>query len=311
MAALLLVTGCSVNPPLKLADTVDLDAPVELTEVPFHPQQAHHCGPASLLTLLEHSGVSTDYDAVVRRIYVPGLEGSLQLEMLATGRQFGRLTYPLPPDPAALFAEVAAGRPVLVLLNLGVPSSPRWHYAVVVGFDPQRNRIFMRSGTEPRRVRKAPVWLRQWDWAGRWAMVSLRPGEWPAQSQQPEQPHRERLLQSLADFEDSAPAEDVEKSWRTATLHWPYEPLAWLGLGNAAHRLEDWNRAQAAYRRALEFDPENLPARLNLALTLQEIGQACEGLEELHSPPSADHPLSTAFAELRETLGQQCEEDGS
>ena len=304
MAALLLCAGCSLNPPLDLADTVAAGEPVEmveLVEVPFHPQQAHHCGPASLLTMLEHSGVSPGYDAVARRVYVPGLEGSLQVEMLAAGRQFGRLTYPVVPEPAALVAEVAAGRPVLVLLNLGVPSSPRWHYAVVVGFDPQTNRIFMRSGTEPRRAKKAPAWLRQWDWAGRWAMVLLRPGEWPAQ------PHRERLLQALADFEDSAPAESAGQAWRAATDHWPDEPLAWLGLGNAAHRLQDWNAAQAAYRRALELDPEHLAARLNLALTLQETGQACEGLEELHSPPSEDHPLSPAFAELRNSLQQRCQ----
>ena len=100
--------------------------------------------------------------------------------MLAAARGLGRIAYRLAPEPAAVLEEVRSGRPVLVLLNLGVPSSPIWHYAVVVGFDPARNRIVLRSGNIARSIQKAPAWLRRWDWGGRWAVVVLRPGEWPA-----------------------------------------------------------------------------------------------------------------------------------
>ncbi|MDH3404026.1 MAG: PA2778 family cysteine peptidase [Acidobacteriota bacterium] len=266
----------------------------------FHPQEDHHCGPASLLTLLDHAGVRADYASVVERVYVPGLEGSLQIEMAAAGRSFGRLAYALPPEPAAVLAEVAAGRPVLVLLNLGVPSSPVWHYAVVVGFDPAANRFVLRSGAERRLLRKAPVWLRQWDWAGRWALVLLAPGEWPAA------PRRDRLLRALADFEEIADAASAGRAWRRAAAAWPDEPLAWLGVGNAAYRREAWDDAAEAYRHALSLDPEHLPARLNLAQAEAEGGSPCSGLAVLGPPPAAGHPLLPAFAEVREMLRRRC-----
>ncbi|MCZ6726570.1 MAG: PA2778 family cysteine peptidase [Acidobacteria bacterium] len=288
-----------MNPPLQLSDVVP-GLPVELVAVPFHAQLENHCGPASLLTVLEHSGVEVDYDDLVGWIYTPGLEGSLQLEMLAAARRFERLAYQLAPEPEALFAEVAAGRPVLVLLNLGVRSAPIWHYAVVVGFDLADNRVLSRSGDESRRAEKASAWLRRWDWAGRWAVVLLPPGEWPAS------PRRERLLRALADFEDSATPASARQAWRRATTEWPAEPLAWLGLGNAAHRLADWKAAEIAYRRALTLAPEDLPVRLNLALSMLESGRPCAALAELPARPPGEHSLVAAFLELEERLRRRC-----
>ncbi len=250
--------------------------------------------------VLEASGVETDYSTVTSRVYVPGLEGSLQAEMTATSRHFGRIAYPLAPEPAALLAEIAAGRPVLVLLNLGLPSRPFWHYAVVIGYDPDNNRILLRSGTESRVERKARSWLRQWDWAGRWAIVLLRPSEWPVR------PDRARLLRALADFEDGADPESARSSWQNAVDHWPDEPNAWLGLGNSAHALADWRAAETAYRRALALAPTHLPARFNLASSLHEAGRSCAALPELGSAPPPDHPLYRDFTALERALRDAC-----
>jgi hypothetical protein len=299
------LSGCGINPPLRLNDINGIGAMVELTEVPFHEQEVGHCGPASLLSVLEHSGVATDYQALVDRVFVPGLSGSLQAEMIATARDLGRVAYLLPPDVKAVLAEVEAGRPVLVLLNLGVPSSPRWHYAVGVGFDVPENRLLLRSGDQPRRLVRAPTWLRRWEWAGRWALVLLRPGEWPAGAE------RARLLQALADFEEVAPEEDAERAWARAVEAWPDESIAWLGLGNATYALDDLPRAEAAYRAALELDAESLPARLNLAMVLRRTERACEGLRGLGPPPAQDHLLAEAFRELAESLDGECWRDSS
>jgi tetratricopeptide (TPR) repeat protein len=285
-----------------LTELPDLGEAVELTEVPFHAQEAHHCGPASLLTVLQASGVPVEYPSIVERVYIPGLEGALAAEMSAAARHFGRLAYPLPPEPDAVLAEVAAGRPVLVLLNLGLPSRPHWHYAVVVGFVPTANRILMRSGADQRLARKAPGWLRQWDWAGRWALVLLRPGEWPVAAD------RDRMLRALADFEDAADPASAQRAWASAAEHWPRERSVWLGAGNTAYALADLAAAEDAYRRALELDPTYVPARLNLASALGEAGRACAGLAELSFGVPADHPLSEAFEGVQQALRAQCSE---
>ncbi len=272
---------------------------MRLSDVAFHPQEAHHCGPASLLTVLEAAGIDITYESAVERVFVPGLEGSLQSEMSAAARQFGRIAYSLPPEPAAVLAEVAAGRPVLMLLNLGLPRRPVWHYAVVVGFDPGDNRVLLHSGREAWARWRAGAWLRRWDWAGRWAMVLLRPGEWPAA------PDRDRLLAALAAFEDAADPEAAAEAWKSASESWPDEPIAWLGVGNAAHRRGDLAAAREAYRRALALEPEQLPARLNLALSFAA-GEACEAFSTLGSLPDGEHSLSATFAELQARLQSEC-----
>ena len=131
-------------------------------------------------------------------------------------------------------------------------------------------------------------------------MVLLRPGEWPSSTV------RERMLEALASFEDVADPIAAGQAWRTAAENWPDETIAWLGVGNAAHRRRDWNAAREAYERVLALDSEHLPARLNLALSLIEMGLPCDALRRLGSAPPQDHPLAATFAELESRLRREC-----
>ena len=74
-------------------------------------------------------------DELVSQTYLPGRRGSLQLELIAAARRHQRIPYVLDPDAAALFAELDAGHPVLVLQDLGVGPLHVWHYAVVIGYE--------------------------------------------------------------------------------------------------------------------------------------------------------------------------------
>jgi tetratricopeptide (TPR) repeat protein len=220
--------------------------------------------------------------------------------MTAAARSYGRVAYTPPGEVAAVLAEVDAGRPVLVLLNLGVPSRPTWHYALIVGFDPRRNRMLLHSGLEAASPQKARPWLRRWDWAGRWALVLLPPGEWPAA------PQRDRLLDALAAFEETSTPEAAGRAWRRASEEWPDEPIAWLGVGNARFRQGDPSGAAEAFRRALALDPQDRAARLNLALALAQSGRPCEGLETLGAGPAADDALTDSFERLADRLAAEC-----
>lgn len=271
----LLAGGCAAIPTLDLDRLDQLPPAVELESVPFHAQLDDHCGPASLLTVLEASGVEPGFEAVSARVYVPDLGGSLQAEMLAAARAFGRIPYRLAPDPVDVFTELAAGRPVLILQNLGVESLPFWHYAVVIGFDRESNRVILRSGDEYRLVSPAGRWLRQWHRAGRWAVVLLQPGELPAA------PERSRLLRAVADFEAVSTPAATGQAWRAVSALWPDEPIAWLGIGNAAWGSEDLEAAERAFERVLALEPGHNPARYNLARVLEETGRACAALELL------------------------------
>lgn len=298
VAPMLLAGGCATYDaqiPESLAPRVDL------AETPFHPQLENHCGPAALTTVLEASGAEPDYDEVAERVYVPDLEGSLQVEMMAGARSFDRIPFRVPGELSAVLAEVEAGHPVLVLQNLRVRSFPAWHYAVVVGYDRETEKILMRSGTE--RVLATPIskWMRQWDWASRWAVVVLAPGELPAQ------PDRTAVFRALADFDETAGPESRLRAWSAAGERWPDAALVHMGLGNAHHEAGKYEAAVENFRQALNRQPEHWPARLNLAQVLFELHRPCEGRRVLQAATMPfDHPLVEAHGKLSIKLTDAC-----
>lgn len=297
-ALLLLASGCATYDariPESLAPRVDL------TETPFHPQLEHHCGPAALATVLEASGARPEYDAVADRVYVPDLEGSLQVEMMAAARSFDRIPFRVPGELSSVLAEVEAGHPVLILQNLRVRSLPAWHYAVVVGYDREQGEILMRSGTERELATPVQRWMRQWDWASRWAIVVLAPGELPAQ------PDQTAVFRALADFDENGRPESRLHAWRAAAEQWPDAALVHLGLGNARYELGEREPAAESFRRALAVQPGNWPVRLNLARVLLELDRPCEGLQVIEAESmDFDHPLVDTHGRLSTELEEAC-----
>ncbi|MFN2339214.1 MAG: PA2778 family cysteine peptidase, partial [Gammaproteobacteria bacterium] len=178
----LLLAGCAAVPQtrsLTASPPAGLPEHIELVDVPFFPQQAYQCGPAALATLLQDQGVPVAPEALVPEVYVPARQGSLQAEMLAAARARGLVAYPLRPELDAILREVAAGRPVLVLQNLGLAWLPYWHYAVIVGYDLARGEIVLRSGLHERHVNGFARFERTWHRAGRWAFVVTAPDQLP------------------------------------------------------------------------------------------------------------------------------------
>ncbi|MGA7802238.1 MAG: PA2778 family cysteine peptidase, partial [Gammaproteobacteria bacterium] len=156
---------------------------VELTKVPFFPQDAYQCGPAALAEVLSFTGEPVHPEALEPYLYLPARKGTLQAEIIAQGRRQGRLVYPVKGTIGAVTAEVAAGHPVLVLQNLAFSWWPIWHYAVVVGFDPDARTVTMRSGEQARHQEPYELFERTWGRAKRWGIVILPPGQLPATAQ--------------------------------------------------------------------------------------------------------------------------------
>ncbi|WP_052101128.1 PA2778 family cysteine peptidase [Novilysobacter arseniciresistens] len=268
-AAVLLSAGCSINPDWKLARG-DTPAPAVLLDVPFHPQTEYQCGPAALATVLGASGVTISPEALVPQVYLPGREGSLQLELVAATRRAGRIPYQIERDPDALLAEVRAGHPVLVLQNLLVRTVPKWHYAVVVGMAPAHNRVILNSGTERGLEVPAPKFLRTWDWADRWGLLALEPGELPARAD------AGRYLAAVADFEAVAGAEAATPAYAAALERWPHDPRVHLALGNQAYAAQQTRQAAGHYRRGLQLAPDDAVLGNNYASVLGELGCRAE-----------------------------------
>jgi tetratricopeptide (TPR) repeat protein len=255
---------------------------VELDSTPFFPQTEHQCGPAALATVLGAAGVQVTPAELSQLVYLPGRRGSLQIEMQAAPRQFARIGYRIGPELENILDEVTAGRPVLVLHNYGLPFLPRWHYAVVVGYDSSRDRVVLRSGKVRRQELSAANFMRAWDNADRWGLVLLRAGEMP------QSPDKEVFLQAAADFERVAVPRDAHATFEAATRQWPQDPVAWVGLGTASYRAGDLAAAAANYRAALQRDTTHAAARNNLAMTLLDLGCPQAARSELERIQGAD-----------------------
>jgi tetratricopeptide (TPR) repeat protein len=274
---------------------------VELEDTPFFAQTQHQCGPAALATVLGASGVMVTPEEISPLVYLPGRRGSLQIEMQAAPRQYARIGYRIEPELDAIVAEVTAGRPVLVLHNYGLPFLPRWHYAVVVGYDGQRDRVLLRSGKVKRQELSAANFMRAWDNADRWGMVLLRAGELP------QSPDKDRYLQAAADFERVAAPRDAHATFEAATRQWPGDAVAWIGLGTASYRNGDLKLAAANYRTALRIDNTQIAARNNLAMTLLDLGCARAARMEMASIPASGlaGELAESVADTRKQIEQR------
>lgn len=286
--------ACSTIPP-SVSDYGPAASPLELADTPFFPQEQFQCGPAALATLLTASGIATEPESLVGQVYLPARQGSLQAEMLSAARNAGRLPYVLTPTFASITAELAVGRPVLILQNLGVSWAPYWHYAVVVGADANSQQIVLRSGTEARRIMRTPVFLRTWRRSGFWAITTLTPGELPAD------PDHDNYVAAVAALEDTGHHRAARDAWSSGLTEWPGDTTQLFGLANAEYALGNYSLAESHYREALQIDAMLLGARNNLAMALLAQGRSGDAIAEIETAIdlATGAPLDS---ELQDTL---------
>lgn len=252
LLAAALLGGCAVlgDPPqtaaLQRAAPAGLPLRAEREAVPFFPQTRYHCGPAALATVLADAGLEADPERLADAVFLPAREGSLQLEMQGGARRAGAVATRLPPELEALLREVAAGHAVVVLQNLGLEMAPRWHYAVLVGYDLERREVVLRSGTTRREVMPLRTFEFTWARGGHWALAVLPPGRLPATAREAD------ALEAAIGFERNARPAQAAAAYRALLARWPANLLAGIGLGNSLHAAGDAAGARAAFQAVAE-----------------------------------------------------------
>lgn len=292
LAAALLLGGCATTQPPLLSDAV------ELTAVPFFPQTDYQCGPAALATVLAHSGVAVGPADITDAVFIPDRKGSLQVELIAAARRNGRLPFVIPPQPGALLQELEAGRPVLVLQNLGFDRLPKWHYAVVVGHDPARDRFVLRSGRKERKHERSGRFLRSWARSGHWGLVVTTPDELPASAS------AERWARTVAGSEPLLDGVLVLQAYDTGLARWPDDSLLLFASANYRYGAGYAREARDQYRRLLAMHPDHAAARNNLASLLLEHGCVAAARGEIALALAALKPGDPLAPALEDTRAQ-------
>jgi tetratricopeptide (TPR) repeat protein len=237
-----------------------------LEGVPFFAQDDYQCGPAALAMLAQHAGVVVRPDELTAQVYVPGRQGAFTVEMLAAARRQALVAYPLRPQLEDVLREVASGNPVLVFQNLSLPVYPVWHYAVVIGFDRERNMVTLHSGVTERLQMSLFTFERTWARGGHWAMVALPPARLPATAQP------DSFMVAAAALERVQVAA-AEVAYATALQAWPGQRAALLGLGNTAYALGRKDDAAQRFASATRVHADFADAWNNLAQVRLEQGR--------------------------------------
>lgn len=298
--ALLLLAGLSgcaslVPQTMGLRETWPAGVAVktENTEVPFFPQREYQCGPAALATTLVNAGAPVSPDELLKLVYLPGRQGSLQVEMLAAPRHYSLVSYQLAPRFDALLQEVAAGNPVIVLQDIGIGVFTKWHYAVVVGFDYPAGELYLRSGETQRQAIPFTIFEYSWKRGNYWAMVTLPPGRIPASAGEVD------YLAAISAMElVGKPAASV-LAYSAFLQRWPGNVGASVGLANRHYALGALADAEATLQRAAEHHPDSVPVLNNLAQVLSDLGRNEEALALVER---AARPEGSPYADaVRET----------
>jgi len=271
-----------------------LPARHEIASVPFYPQKAFQCGPATLAMALAWSGIPADPNTLAPEVFTPSRKGSLQSAMIAAARRHGRIAYSI-SSPDAMLREVSAGHPVVVLQNLGLSWKPVWHYALVVGYDLNQGVLILHSGNTPRNRLSLRVFENTWTRSDHWGLLVLPPTRLPATAIQ------HAFVSAVVGLEKAGQWQAAVEGYKTALACWPDSLGAHIGLGNSYYALGDKGMAEAAFREATRRFPTNGSAFNNLAQVLWEQEKQHEALEAARKAVELGGPLVNTY---RKTLEQ-------
>lgn len=288
-ASMLALTACMT--PQALSLRASPPTPVELTDVPYFAQQDYQCGPATLAMVLTYLGHPVTPEVLAPALYIPAREGTLPQELVAQTRQQGYVPERLRPTLAALAQALAEGSPVIVLQNNGLSWYPVWHYAVLIGMDPVRGEVILRSGSQQRLTESWSVFDRTWARGERWAIRLLDPRKpWPASADQAAlSPQLLALARTRPDV--------AEPALRQALSRWPDALALWLALANVSAQQQGLPAAEAVLREGLQALPAQPWLLNNLADVLLRQGRARAALA-----PAEQAAALSERQEIRDTL---------
>lgn len=239
--------------------------------VPFYPQDAYYCGPASLAMVLNWAEIDVTQEQIAEQVYTPGRKGTFPVDLLSGARRNGALAVKV-TSMRSLLREIAAGHPVLVFQNLGISLLPQWHFAVAIEYDLASQTIVLHSGETERQVTDISTFERTWSRADYWAATVTQP------DQLPQSADADAIVSAAAGLERAEQYQSAATAYETILKRWPDNTVAAMGLGNVMFAKQDFEAAASHYRAVTTKDPEYAPAWNNLAYALARLGRHQEAV---------------------------------
>jgi ABC-type bacteriocin/lantibiotic exporter with double-glycine peptidase domain len=117
-----------------------------IDNVPFYPQEAYQCGPASLAAVLNFRGVDITPEDIAAEIFSREAKGTLGIDMVLYAQRKGLGAAQYAGGPDDLKRNIAEGNPVIILVDYGFWVYEKAHFMVVRGYN--EDGFFVDSGKE-------------------------------------------------------------------------------------------------------------------------------------------------------------------
>lgn len=296
LASLIFSTGCARNTPLPK----DANVSSHSINVPFVAPRSELCGSTSLEMLSSYWQSKGSYTPRLslkeldERTLIPQKGGTLQIELIAAARANGLLVYPLEPNFDALFMELKANHPVIVLVNRGLSWYEFWHYAPVTGYDGELQTILMHFSDKPNEAVPIETFAAIWQRSGNWGVVLLPPDELPSSASP------KTFLQSAYDLEKMGMVNEAIIAYKSALRRWSQDIPILFALGNAYYSTRQIESAEESYRKIVLIDKTHPLALNNLADLLCHTNRAEEALRVLDAAVTTDKKIISIINATRQ-----------
>ncbi len=159
---------CAGRPETKSGNLIATIGSGKIDNVPFYPQLAYQCGPASIAGVLNFYDDNVSPNEVAEAIFRKDIRGTVTLDMLLYARQKGFSARWYSGSADDIRRSVEEGIPLIVMVDLGLARVSRNHYMVVVGYSPEG--IIANSGKAREKSISWSRFLTQWNRTGRWTL---------------------------------------------------------------------------------------------------------------------------------------------
>lgn len=216
--------------------------------------------------ITESLGHPASLDELTQMLYTPGAKGTFQNDVIAATRRSGLIAVPV-NKMKNILNEINNQHPILVFQNLGLTWFPKWHYAVVVGYDLNANEMILHSGESKNFRMKIPTFEKIWERVDHWGLIIVNPGTIPETASEFD------MVKATAALEVSGKLDAAIKSYEKIITKWPESLGSLVGLGNIYFQREDYKKSQTWLKQAIDYHPEAAGAWHNYALALSANGK--------------------------------------
>jgi predicted double-glycine peptidase len=140
-----------------------------IQNVPFYPQEAYQCGPASLAGVLNHWRVPVKPDDIAKDIFSKNARGTLSIDMVIYAQKKGLSALQYKGSLEDLKKNIDAGYPLIVLVDYGISFYQANHFMVVVGYN--GNAVRVNSGKDKNIFIPNKDFLKVWKKADYWTLL--------------------------------------------------------------------------------------------------------------------------------------------